>query len=413
LLTIADTIEAHTRDLADICVLENGTPSSFADFVGAVTPADWFRYYAGWVDKLTGDVIPSYDADTLDYTLLEPHGVVGVFSAFNAPSAFFAMKLAPALAAGNTVVIKPSELAPYSTLRLGELVREAGLPPGVVNVITGAAASGQALAAHPSLDKLTFTGSARTASHILASAAANLTPTTLELGGKSASIIFADAELDGAIATSIQTGMFVCSGQACAAGTRLLVQREVLAEVTDTIIAISSPDLVGDPQDPGILMGPVISAAASERILGMVERAKSRGDGELLIGGSRLGGDLANGYYLPPTVFGDVDPESEIAQEEIFGPVMSIIPFDTEEEAVAIANGSRYGLAGYAYTGDLGRAHRVASAIDAGYVSINTFNPIPSNAPFGGVKGSGFGREGGYDGIKEMTRTKNVCVKLR
>lgn len=411
LMRLAELFERDATALGLLGVAENGVPIAFASFFCGVVPAEWFRYYAGWIDKFAGDVLPT-EVNALNYTRLEPHGVVGIFTAFNAPTAFLGMKVAPALAAGNTVVIKPSELAPWTTLRFAELCVEAGLPPGVVNVVPGDARAGEALASHPGLDKLTFTGSAVTARSVLAAAAQTLTPVTLELGGKSASVIFADADLDQSVATAVQGGLIIQSGQACAAGARLLIQREIYDEVAELVLLLADDEMVGDPMDAGTVMGPVISERHCERILGVIERAQAENAGDLLAGGSRMGGSLAGGYFVQPTVFGNVDWQSHLAQEEVFGPVLSLIPFDTEAEAVAISNGTNYGLAGYVFTRDLGRAHRVAAEIDAGYLSVNTFNPIPPTAPFGGVKNSGFGREGGYDGIKEMSRIKNVHVVL-
>jgi acyl-CoA reductase-like NAD-dependent aldehyde dehydrogenase len=322
------------------------------------------------------------------------------------------MKVAPALAAGNTVVLKPSELAPFTSVRFGELCLEVGLPPGVVNVVPGDGRAGAALAGHPAVDRVTFTGSGRTARHVLAAAAKHLTPVNLELGGKSACLIFADSDLDDAIATAVKGGLALQSGQACVAGSRVLVERAVYEEVRDTIVEIARSLEVGDPAEPGTLLGPVINQFHCERILGVVSDAGRCGAGELLTGGGRLGGPLADGYFVEPTVFGHVDPKSSLAQEEVFGPVLSLIPFDTEAEAVEIANRTTYGLAGYVFTNDLKRAHRLARDLEAGYISVNTFNMLPPTAPFGGYKQSGFGREGGLEGLLEMTQTKNVHVSL-
>lgn len=410
ILRIADAIESHADELAELGVLENGTPASFATLACAAGPAAWFRYYAGWADKLEGRSMSSYPVSGLNYTLNEPLGVVGLITAFNGPPSFVGMKVAPALAAGNAVVLKPSVLAPWSTLRLGEIFLDAGLPAGVVNVIPGDGRAGAALAGHSGIDKISFTGGAETASAVLAAAARNRTPAAMELGGKSAAIIFEDADLDLAAATAVQGSVVLQSGQACLAGARILLQRSVYEEVLAKIVAITESLNVGEPGDPSTVMGPLISELHTERVLNIINTADRRGAGKLLCGGQRLDGSLADGYFVSPAVFSDVDPASELAREEIFGPVASVIPFDTEAEAIALANDSRYGLAGYCFTRDVRRAHTVARDVRAGYISVNGFNMMPAYAPFGGTKDSGFGREGGLEGLLEMCHTKNVFV---
>lgn len=412
ILRIADTIEAHADELAGLGVIENGTPRSFAALACAAGPASWFRYYAGWADKLEGRAMASYPAPGLNYTLIEPLGVLGLITAFNGPPSFVGMKVAPALAAGNTVVLKPSVFAPWTTLRLGELFLEAGLPAGVVNVIPGDGRAGAALAGHPGVDKISFTGGAGTATAVLAAAANNRTPAAMELGGKSASIIFEDADLDLAAATAVQGSVVLQSGQACLAGTRILVQRSVYEEVTARLVAITESLNVGLPEDPTTLMGPLINELHTDRVVNIIDTATAQGAGKLLCGGRRLGGDLADGYFISPAVFADVNPASDLAREEIFGPVASVIPFDTEAEAIALANDSRYGLAGYCFTRDIARGHAVARDLRAGYISVNGFNMVPPYAPFGGTKDSGFGREGGLEGLLEMCHTKNVFIDL-
>jgi aldehyde dehydrogenase (NAD+) len=407
---IADVIDAHASQLAEIGILENGTPRAFAAFACADAPASWFRYYAGWADKLEGRSMSSFPAAGLNYTLNEPLGVLGLIIAFNGPTAFVGMKVAPALAAGNTVVLKPSVLAPWSTLRLGELFLEAGLPPGVVNVLPGDGRAGGALAGHGDVDKISFTGGAETATAVLAAAARNRTPAAMELGGKSASIIFEDADLDSAAATAVQGSVVLQSGQACVAGTRILVQRSVYDEVISKIVGMTESLSVGAASDSAAVMGPLINQFHTDRVLGVINKAAERGEGTLLCGGERLDGPLADGYFVSPAVFGDVDPTSDLAREEIFGPVASVIPFDSEAEAVALANDSRYGLAGYVFTRDVRRAHSVARDLQTGYISVNGFNMMPPYAPFGGTKDSGFGREGGLEGLLEMCQTKNIFI---
>ncbi len=409
---IAALLEENREELATTGILENGTPSAFATVACSTFPAEYFRYFAGWCEKIAGETAPTYPGKALDYVLHEPFGVVAAMVPFNGPLGLIAMKIPAALAAGNTVVLKPSELAPFTALRFGELCLEAGFPPGVVNIITGDVSCGQALVAHPGTDQISFTGGTATGRAIMNTASQRLSPMSLELGGKSAALVFSDADLDEAIATAVRTGLVMQSGQACMAPTRLLVERNIYDEVVHEIVGLAEAVEVGDPFDPATLMGPLISQASCERVLGVVERARREGEGRLVTGGRRIDGTLAAGYFVEPTVFADVDPMSALAQEEIFGPVLSIIPFDTEREALEIANNTIYGLAGFVFTSDLRRAHRVAAALEAGYIGVNTFPLLPAPAPFGGYKQSGFGRELGAAGVAEFTRTKNVYVNL-
>jgi acyl-CoA reductase-like NAD-dependent aldehyde dehydrogenase len=319
------------------------------------------------------------------------------------------MTLAPALAAGNCVILKPPELAPFAAIRLGELFLEAGFPPGVINVVTAGPEGGDALARHPGVDKIHFTGSGATAQKVLAAAQSTLKPVALELGGKSANIIFADSDLNNAALQGV-LGM-QGSGQGCINGTRVLVERSVYEDVLKLISGILSGLEVGDPLVMSTFFGPVVSEPAADRIMGVIESAKSNGT-RLVCGGERLGGDLADGYFIAPTVFADVDNSTTLARDEIFGPVVAVLPFDDEDEAVVIANDSPFGLAGYIQTADLKRAHRVAAALDVGNIWVNGFLGIPTSVPFGGVKQSGWGRLGGRDGIREFTRPKNIHVAL-
>jgi aldehyde dehydrogenase (NAD+) len=408
LLRLADVLVANAPELAAIRSRETGIPFRVPAPGLAV---DWLRYYAGWADKLAGETIP-HSANAVDYTTLEPYGAVGVLIPWNAPIDSIGMKVAPALAAGNTVVLKPSELAPFVAIRFGELCLEAGLPAGVVNVVPGAGETGAALVSHPGIGKISFTGGGATARRVLAGAAEHLTPVVLELGGKSANIVFADADLAVAAQTAVMRGIVALSGQACVLPTRLLVQDDAYDTVVEHALATLWSVRVGRPSQPDVHMGPVITEQSLERILGVVERAQTNGDGTLLAGGHRLGGDLAKGYFVEPTVFGDVDARSEVAVEELFGPVLSIIRFRDEAEAVEIANATRYGLGGLVFTRDVGRAHRVARAIDAGSIGVNGFPAMAPGAPFGGMKESGFGREGGQAGIYEFVRPKTVHVEF-
>jgi acyl-CoA reductase-like NAD-dependent aldehyde dehydrogenase len=412
MLRIADLLDQRAGAIGSLGVAENGTPASFASLACGTFPAEYFRYFAGWCEKVHGSVVPVYPHPALDYVVHEPYGVVGAIVPWNGPLGLIGMKLPAALAAGNAVIIKTSELAPFTAYQLGRICLEAGLPAGVVNVITGDARAGQAMVDHPGIDKISFTGGTATGSRVMAQAALGLKPLSLELGGKSAALVFADADIDTAVATAVQTGIAMQSGQACMAPTRLLVQRSVYDDVVEQVVDLAAALEVGDPRDPGTLMGPLISAGQCERVLSIIDRAKGSAGATLATGGNRKGGDLADGYFVEPTVFVDVDPADHLAQTEVFGPVLSIIPFETETEAIDIANATPFGLAGFVYTHDLRRAHRVAAGLQAGYIGVNTFPLLPPNAPFGGYKQSGFGRELGADGVHEFTRTKNVYVSL-
>jgi acyl-CoA reductase-like NAD-dependent aldehyde dehydrogenase len=411
LLEVARLVRENAQRLAQLNVVDNSTPIMIASLQTSMT-SDLFTYNAGWADKVGGEVVPTWPVAALDYALDEPYGVVGVIIPWNGPLTAIGQVVAPALAAGNCVVVKPPELAPYSALEMARLFLEAGFPPGVVTVLPGGASAGEALVTHPDVDKVHFTGSAATARAIHDAAGATLKPLGLELGGKSAVVVFDDADLDTAAQAAIQGISMGLSGQGCINGTRVLVQRGIYDDLVEQAVAAVADVPIGDPADVGTMMGPVITAASADRILAVIGAAVSGGHGRLITGGERLDGDLADGFYIAPTIFADVDAASPLAQQEIFGPVQSIIPFDTEAEAVAIANGTLYGLAGYVHTRDLTRAHRVADALDVGNVWVNGGFGIPAAAPFGGVKQSGQGRLGGRAGITEFTRPKNIWVAL-
>jgi acyl-CoA reductase-like NAD-dependent aldehyde dehydrogenase len=410
LLELARLIDAADVELAVLRSLETGAP--FKRKRGASLAGEWVRYYAGWADKIEGATIPTSAGPALDYTLLEPYGVVAVLTPWNGGIVSAAMKVVPALAAGNCVVLKPAELAPFGPLRFGELCLQAGVPPGVVNVVPGGADAGAALVADARVGKISFTGGGATARRIFEAASRNLTPVVMELGGKSANLVFADADLDAAAMIAVHAGIGPISGQGCVLPTRLLVEDAVYDEVEARVVALTRALVVGKPFEDGVQMGPVIDEANCARILDVIDHARTEHAGRLLTGGERLGGALARGYFVAPTVFGDVDNASDLAQHEVFGPVLSLVRFQNEDEAVELANGTAYGLGGIVFTNDLHRAHRVAAHLEAGYVGVNGFPPMPPGAPFGGVKQSGFGREGGRAGLDEFLRPKNVYVQL-
>lgn len=410
LLKLADLCEQNAQVFAQIAPVENGSPVLMAPFI-ALDAAQKFRYCAGWADKLEGRTIPTWGGPAHDYANFEPYGVVGAIIPWNGPLFAATMVLAPALAAGNCIVLKAPELAPFSVLKLGELCLAAGLPPGVVNVVAGGADVGEAMVAHPGIDKIQFVGSGATAKKVLTKAAETLKPCGLELGGKSAVIVFSDADLKDAAKRGL-SGAVSANGQGCVNGTRLLVQRPIYETYLETLKAIAGFIKIGDPLDPSTTMGPVISESSLTRILAMVDQGAQEG-GRVVLGGRRLGGDLAEGFYLPITIVADVANTSAIAQHEVFGPVLCVIPFDTDEEAIALANGTAYGLGAYIHTQNLRRAHHVARELDAGQIHINgAGEAMTPCVPFGGVKQSGYGRLGGEAGVKEFLRIKNVWTNL-
>jgi aldehyde dehydrogenase (NAD+) len=408
MLALASAVDAAAAELAQLQVAENGTPLSMASSFPTVA-VDCLEYYAGWADKIVGEVHPVWPTPAFCYSVFEPVGVVGVIIPWNAPLHSVGTVVSGALATGNTVVIKPPELTPFTSLRFAEIAAEVGFPPGVINVVPGAGETGGHLVQHPGIDMVHFTGSARTARNILTAAAANMTRVGLELGGKSPNIVFEDADLDDAAGLAIRLCM-QNSGQGCINGTRLLVQDSVydtvVERVRDQIAGLS----VGDPTDPETQFGPVISNTAVDRILGMIERAQSEAGGTLVAGGCRVGGEFAEGYFVEPTVISDLPMSAEIAREEVFGPVLSILRFKHEDDAVAMANDSMYGLASYVQTSDVTRAHRIAGRIDAGLVKVNGSGGHPPSIPFGGIKSSGQGRIGSRLGIEEFSRVKNVWI---
>jgi acyl-CoA reductase-like NAD-dependent aldehyde dehydrogenase len=410
LVRLADLIAANKHEFDVLNAYEMGVPLSRGS--AAPLTALWFHYYAGWIDKLDGHVPPLATAAGFGYTRLEPYGVIAAIVPFNGALIDVGLKVAPALAAGNTVVIKPSELAPFSPVRFAELAIEAGLPAGVVNVVQGAGETGDALVRHHLVKKVSFTGGGPTAAKILAAVAPSLKPVVTELGGKSANIIFPDADLDEAIAFSCHFPLAVNAGQNCQKPSRLFIHDSIYDEAIDRLVATAESFVLGDPFDLATTMGPVISERAVEHATGMVRQAVERHEGRLVTGGARIGGELKTGYFVQPTIVADVQNSTPLAQEEIFAPVLAVLRFRTEDEVVAMANDTDFGLASYIQTRDLGTAHRVAARLEAGMVNVNGFYNANPGSPFGGYKQSGSGREGGRWGIDEFLQVKNVFMKI-
>jgi len=408
LLALADSIRRATPELAALNALDNGCPTR----IGASFPmaaADHFTYYAGWADKITGDVIPTWPGQALDYALMEPYGVIGEIIPWNMPMFNVGQVVASALAAGNAVVFKAPDLAPFTVLRFAELVAESGLPAGLVNVLPGDGVTGAAMVAHTGIDKISFIGGGLTARAIMKSAADTLKPVTFELGGKSANIVFPDADLRASAGQAAFQSMGM-TGQACLSASRLFVHEDVYEPFVGGLKQVIATLQVGDPFVEGTMIGPVINSSALDRIMGVIEAARAAGH-SLLMGGDRLGGDLSDGFFVAPTVFADLDNSSDLAQNEVFGPVLSVMKFSDEDEVVAMANDSAFGLASYVHTNDLKRAHRVAATLQSGSVWVNG-SGVRTSAPFGGVKQSGFGRMGGRFGLEDFMYPKNVHIPL-
>jgi len=405
---LADLIEQNADQLARLETLDNGKPLTIAKAVDVTKTIGCYRYFAGWADKVQGKTIP-IDGDFFCYTRHEPIGVIGQIIPWNYPLLMQAWKLAPALATGNTIVMKPAEQTPLSALRLGELILEAGFPEGVVNLLPGfGSTAGAAIARHMDVDKVAFTGSTEVGRLIMEAAAkSNLKRISLELGGKSPNIIFADTDLDDAV-EGAHLGLFVNQGQSCCAGSRVFVEETIYDEFVEKSIARARKRRVGDPLDPRTDQGPQVSESQFDRIMGYIESGKREG-ATLACGGERVGD---RGYFIQPTVFSDVQDEMKIAREEIFGPVMSIIPFKDMDEVIARANRTTYGLAAGVWTRDIKKAHAVANSMRAGTVWVNCYHVLDTRAPFGGYKQSGMGRELGEYGLQQYTEVKTVTLKL-
>ena len=404
---LADLIDADASRLAAVESGDNGkTIREELGMYGAV--GNYFRYAASLAETLTGDVPSGADPSVLSLTLREPYGVIGVQTPWNTPGVLMAQPVAPALAAGNTVVVKPSELAPSSILELASLFAAAGFPPGVFNVVTGLGpVVGAALCAHPRVAKLTFTGSPAAGRLVAAQAAQRLVPVTMELGGKSANIVFADADLDSA-AAAVAAGFIAAGGQSCVAGSRAVVHESIYDDMVDRLAAHAKQVRMGDPAERDTDMGPVCTQAQFSRIANLVKAGLD--EGARLITGGHQSADLDGTLFFPPTILADVANQMTIAQEEVFGPVVCVIPFRDEQDAVEIANDTVFGLAGGVWTRDLDRAHRVARAVRAGTIWVNHYRRGDPAFPFGGYGESGYGRFSGIDGYREMTRVKSIQI---
>lgn len=407
---IGDALEARAQDLVRIEVLDNGKPLREAQ-IDIREAVEAFRYYAGWTTKLQGDTLP-VRGNVLNYTVREPLGVVGAIIPWNFPLLMAAWKLAPALACGNTVVLKPAEQTPLSALELASIAAEVGLPAGVLNVVTGhGETAGAALVAHPDVDKIAFTGSTQVGKTIMRAAADSLKKVSLELGGKSPNIVFDDADVDAAVRGSF-AAIYYNNGQCCTAGSRLLVHDKVHDQVIEKIAERAKKMTPGDPLDPKTRMSPLVSQEQLDRVMGYIETGTREG-ARLVTGGKRAAYNGAeNGFWVEPTIFDQVKPEHTIAQEEIFGPVLAAVRFQDEEEVIEIANRTIYGLAAGIWTNDLKRAHRVAKRLEAGTIWINTYHPLDAASPFGGYKQSGYGRELGSYALDLYTQIKSVWVDL-
>jgi len=407
---LGEKLMAKADQVAALETLHNGKPIFESRQIEIPAAAECLQYYAGWADKIHGETIP-VKGNYLTYTLREPVGVVAAIVPWNFPLLLTSWKVAPALACGNTVIVKPASQTPLTALALAEIAQEVGIPPGVLNVVTGPGSTvGQLLVEHPGIDKIAFTGDTTTGKTIMRGSAETLKHITLELGGKSPNIVFPDADLDAAV-RGATTGIFYGKGEVCAAGSRLLVDRSIKNEFIDKVAARAKKMAPGDPMDPKTRLGAISSKKQLEADLRYIETAKKEG-ATLVAGGGRADIGTGKGYFLQPTVFANVTPEMTIAREEIFGPVLATIEFADVDEAIARANATSYGLAAAVWTRDIKKAHYVARRLQAGTVWINTYNTYDTAAPFGGYKQSGFGREMSVHALQHYTQVKSVWVDL-
>jgi aldehyde dehydrogenase (NAD+) len=410
---LSDLIEKHVARFIGMAAVENGIPITVMEHGMALRVLSWMRYYAGWADKVEGIVSGLPPSGNFEYTVPEPYGVIGHIITWNAPLLSLAMKIPASLSAGNTVVIKPAEITPFTAQLFAELALEAGIPEGVVNVVPGGVEAGEALVRHRDVDKISFTGGPLGARAIMRAAAETLKPLVFELGGKSANLVFPDVDI---VSTAAYCTAFAFSnsGQGCALPTRLIVHEAIYEPFLEAVRETISQLSFGDPLDPNVMIGPMVNKAACDRVQGMIDEARTAKAGQFAVLRTPRRGEFGTGNFVAPTLFTDVDPQSTIAQTEVFGPVLCVLKFNNEDQGVALANATQYGLSAYVQTNDLNIAQRMVRRLQAGTVFVNQATPaFLAASPFGGIGLSGFGREGGKAGLEEFIRVKGVGMSIR